>query len=36
MGSPRNYNSKQKLLKFINLKGYETELAYEIVELVIR
>ena len=36
MGSPRNYNSKQKLLKFINLKGYETEIAFEIVELVMR
>lgn len=36
MGSPRDYNSKQKLLKFVNLKGYETEIAYEIVELVMR
>lgn len=32
MGSPKDFNSKQKLSKYLNQKGFEGELIFEIVE----
>ena len=32
MGSPTDYNSKQKLLKYLSQKGFETDIIFDIVE----
>jgi regulatory protein len=32
MGSPTDYNSKQKLLKYLSQKGFETDIIFNIVE----
>jgi regulatory protein len=32
MGSPTDYNSKQKLLKYLSQKGFETDLIFDVVE----
>ena len=35
LGSKHDFNSKQKILKYLNLKGFEADLSFEVVDLII-
>ena len=35
LGNMNDFNSKQKILKYLSLKGFETDLSFEVVDLLI-
>tara|TARA_Y100000992_G_scaffold264574_1_gene201397 strand:+ start:1391 stop:1855 length:465 start_codon:yes stop_codon:yes gene_type:complete len=35
LGNNNDFNSKQKILKYLSLKGFETDLSFEVVDLLI-
>ena len=35
LGNENDFNSKQKILKYLTLKGFETDLSFEVVDLLI-
>ena len=35
LGGNHDFNSKQKILKFLSLKGFEADLSFEVLELLI-
>jgi SOS response regulatory protein OraA/RecX len=35
LGSKHDFNSKQKILKYLSLKGFEADLSFEVVDLII-
>ena len=35
LGSKDDFNSKQKILKYLSLKGFEADLSFEVVDLII-
>tara|TARA_B100000965_G_scaffold286681_1_gene244512 strand:+ start:727 stop:1191 length:465 start_codon:yes stop_codon:yes gene_type:complete len=35
LGDNNDFNSKQKILKYLSLKGFETDLSFEVVDLLI-
>jgi regulatory protein len=35
LGSKQDFNSKQKILKYLNLKGFESDLSFEVIDLII-
>ena len=34
LGCKHDFNSKQKILKYLNLKGFEADLSFEVVDLL--
>jgi SOS response regulatory protein OraA/RecX len=35
LGNKNDFNSKQKILKYLSLKGFEADLSFEVVDLLI-
>jgi regulatory protein len=35
LGNKNDFNSKQKILKYLSLKGFESDLSFEVVDLLI-
>tara|TARA_Y100000389_G_C17279125_1_gene421998 strand:- start:23 stop:487 length:465 start_codon:yes stop_codon:yes gene_type:complete len=35
LGSKQDFNSKQKILKYLSLKGFESDLSFEVIDLII-
>ena len=35
LGNKHDFNSKQKILKYLSLKGFEADLSFEVVDLII-